>query len=354
MAKAKKLPSGSWRVQVYDYTDADGRRHYESFTSDDKAEAEYQAAEFSRDKKRKRIPRNLTLSEAIDEYIRIKDSVLSPTTISGYKKIKRNNLQVIMSVPLKKITPELVQQVINDEAKKTSRRGKPMSPKSIANIHGLLASVLGMFCPDLHLSTKLPAKIKKFKELLPPEIIFDVVRGTEIELPVLLAMWLSFSMSEIRGIKKSSIANGYIRIQGVIVDVDNKPTPKEATKAFARTRQLQIPAYINTLIEAAMSKTEGEYLIPMSGQAIYKRFSRLLEKANLPHMTFHELRHVNASVMLQLGVPDKYAMERGGWSSTKTMKTIYQHTYSTEREEVDRRINEYFERQMQHEMQHKK
>ena len=58
--------------------------------------------------------------------------------------------------------------------------------------------------------------------------------------------------------------------------------------------------------------------------------------------------------MLQLGVPDKYAMERGGWSSTKTMKTIYQHTYSTEREEVDRRINEYFERQMQHEMQHKK
>ena len=148
-----------------------------------------------------------------------------------------------------------------------------------------------MFCPDLRLSTKLPAKIKKFKELLPPEIIFDVVRGTEIELPALLAMWLSFSMSEIRGIKKSSIANGYIRIQGVIVDVDNKPTPKEATKAFERTRQLQIPAYINTLIEAAMSKTEGEYLIPMSGQAIYKRFSRLLEKANLPHMTFHELRH---------------------------------------------------------------
>ena len=32
MAKAKKLPSGSWRAQVYDYTDSEGKRHYRSFT----------------------------------------------------------------------------------------------------------------------------------------------------------------------------------------------------------------------------------------------------------------------------------------------------------------------------------
>lgn len=38
MAKVKKQPSGNWRVQVYDYTDAKGKRHYKSFTADTKKE----------------------------------------------------------------------------------------------------------------------------------------------------------------------------------------------------------------------------------------------------------------------------------------------------------------------------
>lgn len=69
-------------------------------------------------------------------------------------------------------------------------------------------------------------------------------------------------------------------------------------------------------------------------------------------MTFHDLRHVNASVMVQLGVPDKYAMERGGWSTTSTLKSVYQHTFTTEREIIDKRIDDYFNDIMQHEMQH--
>jgi hypothetical protein len=32
MATAKKLPSGSWRCRVYDYTDDTGKKIYRSFT----------------------------------------------------------------------------------------------------------------------------------------------------------------------------------------------------------------------------------------------------------------------------------------------------------------------------------
>ena len=59
-------------------------------------------------------------------------------------------------------------------------------------------------------------------------------------------------------------------------------------------------------------------------------------------MSFHDLRHMNASIMLMLGIPDKYAMERGGWSTNSTLKAVYQHTFSTERKAADRKINEYF------------
>jgi integrase len=59
-------------------------------------------------------------------------------------------------------------------------------------------------------------------------------------------------------------------------------------------------------------------------------------------VTFHDLRHLNASVMLMLGVPDKYAMERGGWSTDHILKSVYQQTFSSERERVDDTIDSYF------------
>ena len=89
---------------------------------------------------------------------------------------------------------------------------------------------------------------------------------------------------------------------------------------------------------------EQDYLTTMTGHAIYGRFKRLIEKNGLENMTFHDLRHLNASVMLMLGIPDKYAMERGGWSSTSVMKSVYQHTFSKERQIVDKKIDEYFEK----------
>ena len=46
--------------------------------------------------------------------------------------------------------------------------------------------------------------------------------------------------------------------------------------------------------------------------------------------------------MLALGVPDKYAMERGGWATNSTLKAVYQHTFSEERKQIDALIDDYF------------
>ena len=87
MAKAKKLPSGSWRVLQFVGLDADGKRQYKSFTAPTKREAEFLAAEYVA--KKKRPSGRMTVGEAIDRYIESKDGVLSPTTVSGYQKIRR-------------------------------------------------------------------------------------------------------------------------------------------------------------------------------------------------------------------------------------------------------------------------
>ena len=67
-----------------------------------------------------------------------------------------------------------------------------------------------------------------------------------------------------------------------------------------------------------------------------------MAKAGIEGLTFHSLRHLNASAMLELEIPNKYAMERGGWKTPKTMETVYQHTLSKKRRAVDAKIDAYF------------
>lgn len=43
-----------------------------------------------------------------------------------------------------------------------------------------------------------------------------------------------------------------------------------------------------------------------------------------------------------LNIHDKYAMERGGWSTNSTLKSVYQHTFSEERKQVDKKIDDFF------------
>ena len=105
----------------------------------------------------------------------------------------------------------------------------------------------------------------------------------------------------------------------------------------------RIPPYIQELIN--QTDPAEDYLVPMKQPYVYYRFTRLIKAAGLPHISFHDLRHVYASVMALLHVPDKYAQERGGWKTDAVMKKVYTHTFSPERQKVDNMIDTYFEEQ---------
>lgn len=330
MSKAKKLPSGNWRVQLFIGYGEKQKKIYKSFTATTKAEAEYAAMQYKREECA--VPTEYTIKQAMLKYIESRSNVLSPTTIQGYKKIANHNLQQIMDIKVLNITQQDIQTAVNADA-------QTLSAKTISNSHGLLAAVLKLYRPGMRLSTSLPRSKKPLKELPLPQKIFSAVRGSDIELPVLLAMWLSFSMSEIRGIKKSDIKDGVLTLNRSVVDVDNKPVIKESMKEYNRTRRHLVPPYIMELID----QCPNDFIITLNSYSIYYRWKRILAKNNLPPMPFHDLRHVSASVMHLLGIPDKYAMERGGWKTDATMKSVYQNIFTEERIEVDKKIDSYFE-----------
>lgn len=362
MARKKKgeLPSGNIRRLIYDHSepvfDDDGnpvidqktgkqkkKRIYRSVTANTTKEVELSKALVKTGKKSTIVPQKLTLREAIDKYINTSDAILSPSTIRGYRTIQRNAFASIMDIRLNNITNDILREAVNEECKRRTKKGnKPLSPKTVSNNFGLISSVLHMYHPNLDLSVKLPQVEHNKNEISTPDVIYDIVKGTDIELPVLLAMWLSFTVSEIKGLTKSesiSADGNFIKVKNVVVlDEHNKPVIKNKGKQPSRDRTLRIPEHIKQLIDTV----ETDQLVTLSGQALSKRFKRLVLESGIPYMTFHDLRHVNASVMALLKIPDKYAQERGGWSTDHIMKSVYQQTFSTERTVVDEKIDEYF------------
>lgn len=341
LPKAKKLPSGRWNIQVM----VDGKRV--SFTAMTEREATAKAAAYKAGlAQKKKSPTVMTVREAIDRYIESKDGVLSPSTVAGYKRIRKNNLQEIMPIKLPALTQEAVQKAVNKMAKEKS-------PKSVANAHGLLSAALAMFYPDFQLRTTLPQK-KKHEAHIPEaeEIgkILQEARGKKVELPILFAVWLGLRASEIRGITWDEIDGDKLHIKQAIVQGENGPAVK-GTKTYSGDRVLRIPPYIQDLI-ARQPKTD-DYLVHMSGQAIYKAFVTVCQKAGVKHYRFHDLRHANASVMLLLGIPDKYAQERMGHATNNMLKTVYQHTMKSKRDEVDDSIDNYFSQILQTKLQTK-
>ena len=174
----------------------------------------------------------------------------------------------------------------------------------------------------------------------------------DIELPAMLALWLSFTMSEVLGLRASDVHKDLIYINGARVYLGGRIIEKNTAKNSTRKRLHKIPPYLLELInntEAVKKYAEtGEDgpLVTMTDYNIRYRLEKYLEKAGIHGFTFHKLRYLNASVMHALNVPDKYAQERGGWKTGHIMKTVYMHTLSEERRKVDALLDSYFEQKL--------
>ncbi len=336
--KINQLPSGSYNATVYDYTDSNGKRKYKSITASSKSEVKRLIAVFlaEREDKREEARNTTTLGAAMNRYIDERCNLLSPSTIAGYQKIVRNYFPDLQAMELGDIDSSIVQKRMNEDAAE-------LSFKTLRNNYGFLTAVARE--NGVVLTLKYPAKKRTIRRLPQPKEIFEVVHGTEIELPVLLAMWLSLRMSEILGIRYKDIENGKLIIRNVRLMIDNEAVERDMTKTENSTRALQMPEY---LLNLCGTGAPDEYVIKLTANTITKRFYRMCEKAEMQHITFHDLRHVNASVMLRLGISDAIAMERGGWASPAVLKSVYQETFTGDRENADTIIDEYFTALVKH------
>ena len=336
MAKKRKkntLPSGSYRIQALDYIDVDGKRHYRSFTAPTKAEAQLLAAQWKNNRtEQKKV--KLTVYDAIRKYIDIKRNVLSPSTIAGYERMHRNYFKNEFGAKsLDGLTNTDIQIWIGDLSER-------LSPKTIRNVYGLLKASVEMFLPDFQFKNTLPAKKKP--ELYCPsdedvKKLLIHIKGTELEIAVLLAAFGPLRRGEICALTNKDIKGNIVSVNNsMVLDSDREWVIKQP-KTFGSYREIEFPDFVIRKLSGIKGR-----IVKASPDNVSERFSRALESSGLPHFRFHDLRHYAASIMHAIGVPDQYILQRGGWSSDNVMKTVYRNTIDIEAVRQTKKINEHF------------
>lgn len=327
--KAKRQPSGNWFIRLRlggESIPITAGTEKECIRQATKIKAAYIAGQ------RQHGNAGMTLNEAYSEYINSKRAVLSPSTIAGYKRLQDHSFQNIMALPLQKLT----QSRIQNEVSSMVENGK--SPKSIANAVGLLSAVLKMHYPEFRFHVTLPPR-EHIERIEPKEsdikAIFEAVRGKSVELPTLLAMWMGLRMSEILGLTWDCIDGNTMHIKQARVDEGVK-----GTKTYNSDRYIHIPPYIKQLID--QRPRTNEYIIPITRRAIYDSFQQYTKRAGIQHYRFHDLRHLNTTVQLLLGIDNKTIIKRNGWSTDAMIKAVYGHTSEERIDLATEVIDDYF------------
>ena len=336
MAKAKKLKSGSWRVQVfshYDYVGGQKKPRYRSFTASTRVEAEMLAASFAADKERF-ANGSLSVGEAVDKYIADKEPVLSPSTVRSYLGI-RKRLDIIEHIKVDALTSADLQHWV-------SILSAQIAPKSVKNAYALVTAAVSIYVDKLFRVT-LPAR-KPLQYDVPTDAGVEALMAEarpDLKIAIALAAIGTLRRGEICALKYKDIMRDFKAVyihSDMVLNKDNVWIHKEMPKTADSVRRVTLP---DEVIELLGDGAPEEYILKCSPAAVSDAFGRLRNKVGLK-CRFHDLRHYAASILHAIGVPDQYIMERGGWSSDHVMKRVYRNVIRDEKAKQTSKINGHF------------
>lgn len=316
MASYQQLPSGKWRAQYY----VDGQRR--SITRATKRECQKAVEQHE-------LIRNgfMTVGQAVEEHIALHSNTLSPSTINGYRKIQRNYFLGLQKVHLDDLDERKINEAVNAEA-------ALRSPKTVRNAYGLIRTAISPYLPINAWKIHLPQKAKKEIKIPTEQEVKTLLvsaQDSEMLTPLQLAAFCGLRRSEICALTYADVQDGYVTVNKAVVKGADGAYHTKTPKSYAGYRRVKLPSNIHIGCGALDERITrfnpdnlSNYCLRLSGGKI----------------SMHTLRHYYASVLLKLGVPNKYAAKQMGHSGEEMLQKVYQHLFASTEAEYDARIAE--------------
>lgn len=290
------------------------------------------------------------------------------TTYAVY--LQRTNLYVIPSIgrlKLKDLKAMHLQKMYADLLKNgaTYRTGG-ISPITVRHIHGMMHRALQnavrwQIVPrNVAQMVELPRVDKKETTVLTREQVQQLVEaasGHELYIPILLAVTTGMRYAEIFGLAWKDVdlekRTIYIRQQLVRTKGEyrlTEPKSKSSERIISLSESLVVPLRRHKAEQSQQQKwlfgpeyNKDELVCcrpedgqPYSATPVRRKFRSLLEKADLPDIRIHDLRHTVATLLLEQGVHPKVVSELLGHANIGITLDRYSHVSMTmQKEAVD-------------------
>jgi integrase len=187
--------------------------------------------------------------------------------------------------------------------------------------------------------------------------LLDAARGDRLEALYSVALALGLRQGEALGLKWADVdlETAMLRVRRASQRIPHEGTQLVETKTARSRRTLVMPPIVIATLRAhrarqAMERlAAGERWVDLDlvfpsehgtladGPNITHRFHKLLKRAALPPMRFHDLRHACASLLLVQGVHPRVVMETLDHSQISLTMNTYSHVLpALQREAADR------------------
>ena len=280
-------------------------------------------------------------------YAKIKVRPSSHQTYKGYieNHIKPN----IGDIPLEKLTTLDLQRLYktllaNGRVDRLESKGQPkgLSPKTVRNIHQILSSALKLAQEQRIILTNpaegcaLPKVEHREMKTLPVEQLQSFLREAKdsgvFEL-YYLELATGLRRGELLGLKWEDIdlEHGDLRVRRQIARINGKvvEAPLKTKNAY---RTLPLAEDTISILNEQKKKVGSSPWVfpsatggPMSPDSVLHMLHRVLKRAGLPQVRFHDLRHTFATLALQNGVDIKTVSGMLGHFSAGFTLDTYAH-----------------------------
>lgn len=317
-------------------------------------------------------PPKMPLSDWLDTWLAEYIGSTKPHTRKSYEATIKNHIKPALGEKtLRELTPVHVQRFINHlENKKTD--GKPLNPKTVKNIHGVLHSALQQAVRIGYLKvnpaslTILPkrsrAEITPLKDQQVGQFL-TAIKGHEFEYLYLVDLFTGVRQSELLGLKWEDIDfdQGAITICRQLQFLGRKyggyqfTTPKNnkprriipaqfVMNVFHQQRRHQME--LRLMAGPAWNNSENLVFTDPLGShlkhdLIYRHLKRIFAQLGVPSLRFHDLRHSYAVLSIQAGDDIKTIQENLGHYSAAFTLDVYGHVTEQMKRDSSERMERY-------------
>ena len=290
-----------------------------------------------------------------NDYAMLKVRPSSHQTYRGY--LDHHIKPYIGNIPLTKLSSldlqRLYKKLLSDgrvDRIESKKQPKGLSAKTVRNIHQIISSALKLAVEQKLIACNpaegcaLPKAERKEMQTLPVGQLTSFLREAKdsgVFALYYIDLTTGLRRGELLGLKWSDIdlEKGDLRVQRQIGRIDGKiiEMPLKTKNAY-RTLPLSADA-IDVLMQQRRKTGNSEWVFPsptggpMSPDSVLHMLHRVLKRAGLPKVRFHDLRHTFATLALQNGVDIKTVSGMlGHFSAGFTLDTYAHVTTSAKRE----------------------